>query len=165
MPASRSMTRWGVGPNFAVPSLAIFILLSIANSFIPALLLPFNLYRFLISVVLIACGVAMCISAASQVHRAFNQGKLVTSGLYAYIRNPVYAAWILLIAPGVIVASGLLLLTIMPFAMYAMVRVLIVNEDRYLEQKFGQEYLEYKKNVNSIIPKLRHSKLNLEAPA
>jgi len=106
----------------------------------------------------------MCISAASQVHRAFNQGKLVTSGLYAYIRNPVYAAWILLIAPGVIVASGLLLLTIMPFAMYAMVRVLIVNEDRYLEQKFGQEYLEYKKNVNSIIPKLRHSKLNYETP-
>jgi len=31
---------------------------------------------------------------------------------------------------------------------------LIVNEENYLEKLFGQEYLEYKKNVGAIFPKL-----------
>ena len=76
----------------------------------------------------------------------------MTTGIYAYIRNPVYALWILLIAPGLISATCFLLLIALPFVMYAFVRVLIVEEDEYLAEKFGEDYLEYKKKVNSIIP-------------
>jgi len=45
-------------------------------------------------------------------------------------------------------------MTVMPFIMYFLIRTLVVEEDEYLEKKFGKEYLEYKKTVNSIIPKL-----------
>ena len=151
---SGKMTSWGGGPKFALISLVVLLFIGFVNFyFFPVLALPFDLLRFSAGVALIALGVAMCLVAAVQVHKAFDKGKLVTSGLYAYLRNPVYAAFILLIAPGLILVTGLLLLIVLPFVMYALVRFLIADEDRYLEEKFGQEYLEYKKRVNSIIPK------------
>jgi protein-S-isoprenylcysteine O-methyltransferase Ste14 len=153
--ATGRKTRWGVGPKFAIISFVIGIITIIANMhFFPALSLRYNPFTFLCGAALILLGVATCLIAAIQVHQAFNQGKLITSGIYAYVRNPVYAVWILLIAPGLILVTGFLLLTVMPFVMYALIRILIVEEDEYLEQKFGKEYLEYKKRVNSIIPKL-----------
>ena len=31
---------------------------------------------------------------------------------------------------------------------------MIVKEEKYLEKKFGKEYIEYKKKVNAVFPKL-----------
>lgn len=149
------MTSWGIGPRFAVISVVIAVIAIIANVyFFPALILSYNPIVFSCGVALILLGAVMCIAAAVQVHRAFNEGKLITTGIYAHVRNPVYAAWILLIAPGLVLTTSFLLLAIMPFVMYGTIKVLIVEEDRYLEQKFGKEYLDYKKRVNSILPKL-----------
>ena len=149
------MTSWGIGPKFASVSVAVGIIIILVNGFVfPALILRFNPFTFLSGIILIMLDAALCVIAAVQVHRAFDQGKLITEGVYAYVRNPVYAAWVLLIAPGLILVTGFLLLTLMPFIMYFLIRTLIVEEDEYLEQKFGKEYLEYKKRVNSIIPKL-----------
>jgi protein-S-isoprenylcysteine O-methyltransferase Ste14 len=148
------MTSWGVGPKFASISLVVLLVTGFANFYyVPALALPFSLLRFLAGVALIVLGVAMFLVAAVQVHKAFDEGKLVTSGIYAYVRNPVYAAFIWLIAPGLILVTGLLLLIILPFVMYGLIRFLLLDEDNYLEEKFGEEYLEYKRRVNSIIPK------------
>ena len=153
--AAGGMTSWGIGPKFAVISLIIGIVAIIINSyFFPTLFLRYNPFTFLCGAALILLGAATCLKAAVQVHQAFNQGKLITSGIYAYVRHPVYAVWILLKAPGLILVTGFLLLIVMPFVMYALIRILIVEEDNYLEQKFGEEYLEYKKRVNSIVPKL-----------
>lgn len=41
-----------------------------------------------------------------------------------------------------------------PFVMYAIFRILIVKEEQFLENKFGQEYLQYKKEVNGVLPTL-----------
>jgi len=153
--ASGRMSAWGIGPKFAIISLVIGIVTIIANDyFFSALILRYNPFIFSCGVALILLGIAICLIATVQVHEAFNQGKLITSGIYAYVRNPVYAVWILLIMPGLILVTGFLLLIVMPFVMYALIGILIVEEDEYLEQKFGEEYLEYKKRVNSIIPKL-----------
>ncbi|HKM60502.1 MAG TPA: hypothetical protein VJY36_06485 [Candidatus Bathyarchaeia archaeon] len=43
---------------------------------------------------------------------------------------------------------------IMPFIMYVLIRKLIIEEEQYLEQKFGKVYLDYKNAVNSIVPKM-----------
>ena len=152
---SPRMTSWGIGPKFAFASVAVGIIVILVNGFVfPALILRFNPFTFLSGIILILLGATLCAIAAVQVHRAFDQGKLITEGAYAYVRNPVYAACVLLIAPGLVLVTAFLLLTVMPFVMYFLIRTLTVEEDEYLEQKFGKEYLEYKKRVNSIIPKL-----------
>ncbi|HMK94592.1 MAG TPA: isoprenylcysteine carboxylmethyltransferase family protein [Candidatus Limnocylindrales bacterium] len=150
---SGKMSGWGVGPRFAVISLVIGLIVILINArFFPTLILRYNPLTFLCGAFLILLGIGVCLDAAVQVHKAFDQGRLVTSGIYAHVRNPVYAAWILLVAPGLVLVTGFLLLIAVPFFMYALIRILIVKEDVYLEKRFGSEYLDYKKRVNSIIP-------------
>ncbi len=38
--------------------------------------------------------------------------------------------------------------------MYFIFKILIKNEEDYLENKFGKKYLQYKKRVGTIFPKL-----------
>lgn len=73
--------------------------------------------------------------------------KIITSGLYKYSRNPIY-----LISCAGPISLGFIFLTY--WAMFAFIPALIVvyftavkKEEQYLEKKFGQEYLDYKKKV------------------
>jgi protein-S-isoprenylcysteine O-methyltransferase Ste14 len=45
-----------------------------------------------------------------------------------------------------------------PLVSYIAFRLFFKEEDKYLEEKFGQEYVEYKSKVNAIIPFPRFSK-------
>jgi len=72
---------------------------------------------------------------------------IITSGLYRYSRNPVY-----LISCAGPIGLGFIFMTY--WAMFAFIPALIVvyftavkKEEKYLEKKFGQEYLDYKKKV------------------
>lgn len=72
---------------------------------------------------------------------------LVTDGPYAFSRNPIYAAD-LLVQTGV----GLLLawewaLLLAPVTFVALRLLVIRNEERYLAQAFGAAYTEYCKRV------------------
>ncbi len=40
-----------------------------------------------------------------------------------------------------------------PIFMYVVFKIFIVEEDKYLEDKFGEEFLKYKKRVGEIFPK------------
>ena len=73
--------------------------------------------------------------------------KIITSGLYKYSRNPVY-----LILCAVPIGIGLIFQTY--WAMLSFIPSLIIvyftaikKEEKYLEKKFGKEYLDYKKKV------------------
>ena len=77
--------------------------------------------------------------------------KIITSGLYRHSRNPVYI--ILCAGP---VGLGFIFMTY--WAIFAFIPALIViyftavkKEEQYLEKKFGQEYLDYKKKVRRWI--------------
>jgi protein-S-isoprenylcysteine O-methyltransferase Ste14 len=163
MPKTGRMTQWGVGPKFAALSLvAALILLTVNIFYFPSLLLPFNQIRFGFGIALFLFGTSIFFVAATQIHRAFNNGKLATNGVYAYMRHPVYAVWILFVAPGLLLVTGALFLIAMIFIMYALFRMLTVEEDSYLEQKFGKDFLDHKKRVNSIVPKLRRKLLPID---
>jgi protein-S-isoprenylcysteine O-methyltransferase Ste14 len=49
--------------------------------------------------------------------------------------------------------NSLLGLTV-PFFMYGVFKVMIKEEEEYLEDKFGEAYFEYKRKVGSIFPKI-----------
>ena len=73
--------------------------------------------------------------------------KIIISGLYRYSRNPIY----LILCAGPI-GLGFIFMTY--WAMFAFIPALIViyytaikKEEQYLEKKFGQVYLDYKKKV------------------
>jgi len=150
------MTRWGIGPIYAAGSIVFVAILSTINIFIlPRLTMPYCLFVCGSGLGLVAVGLVILVAALVQVHSAFSNRKLVTSGVYAYMRNPVYAVWILFIVPGLILITRMLLLSIAPFLMYWLLKALIGGEEVYMELTFGKEYLDYKSKVNSVVPKLK----------
>jgi protein-S-isoprenylcysteine O-methyltransferase Ste14 len=86
-------------------------------------------------------------AARTTIDPSEHSSKVVTSGLYAYSRNPIYLGWFLLIAGiGFRNASGLVLAIAVTMVLLLYWAV-IVEEEAYLEKKFGEEYIRYKKRV------------------
>lgn len=77
---------------------------------------------------------------------------LVQDGIFAHCRNPLYLGNILIIL-GVGIAGNSLLFVLfgIPFLLFAYLAI-IHAEENYLGKKFGQEFEDYCKRVNRIIP-------------
>ena len=157
------MTLLGVGLKIAVISVSYFIVSSLLTYLYPEFFtirnVPYPIF-VVIGVLLLLLGLPMLIISGRAVTAGFRKGELVTTGIYSVVRNPVYAAWILFIAPGIVVffRSWLMLLT--PIVAYISFKVFIREEYQYLRKHFGQTYLEYEAGVNELlpIPKFRRKK-------
>jgi protein-S-isoprenylcysteine O-methyltransferase Ste14 len=76
---------------------------------------------------------------------------VVTTGIYAYTRNPLYLAMMMLyLGIGSLRNSRWHWLLALPTAVALQVAV-IAREEAYLERKFGAEYLDYKARVRRWI--------------
>lgn len=73
--------------------------------------------------------------------------EIVKHGPFKVTRNPMYLQMIL-VCVGVSVALGnLWILLLTPIAVFILVKWVIVPEEKYLEDKFGETYLSYKKRT------------------
>jgi protein-S-isoprenylcysteine O-methyltransferase Ste14 len=80
---------------------------------------------------------------------------LITTGPFAYVRNPLYLGNMLLYA-GVGVMSRALfpwLLAVAVLWFYVQYYLIVSKEEEYLAQRFGAEYAEYKKHVWRFWPR------------
>jgi protein-S-isoprenylcysteine O-methyltransferase Ste14 len=76
---------------------------------------------------------------------------IVTSGIFALTRNPVYLGMVLL-ALGMALIAGSLWLVVSTLVLAALLRYgVIAREEDYLERKFGADYLRYKAHVRRWI--------------
>lgn len=73
--------------------------------------------------------------------------RLIISGIFAYSRNPIYVAFILVsLAAGLWLNSLWIVFSVLPAILVLYVFV-IRKEERYLEKRFGTAYLDYKETV------------------
>ncbi|OGN93343.1 MAG: hypothetical protein A2Z75_08730 [Chloroflexi bacterium RBG_13_50_10] len=85
--------------------------------------------------------------------------KLITNGLYAYIRNPMLLGmFIFMLGLGILFGSLSFIFIFTPLFIVINVLYLKAVEEKEMEKKFGREYLEYKKRVPMFIPGLRKQK-------
>jgi len=82
------------------------------------------------------------------------QGKLVTGGIYAYIRHPQYTGF-LLITLGMIFEWATIPLLIMWPILAVLYYKLAKKEEGYMEEEFGLEYVKYKSSTGMFLPALR----------
>lgn len=151
----KRQSRFGVGPKIALPTLTYAALAGAATHFWPhvCLLLSVPSAVFLIAgALLVLAGVALLIVAAVSVMQAYDRGQLVTSGVFALCRHAVYAAWIVLIVPGLMLLTKSWPLLLTPLVAYAVFKLLIHEEDDYLSRHFGPTYAAYRGRVNELIP-------------
>ena len=76
---------------------------------------------------------------------------IVTTGPYRFTRNPAYLGMALTYVGIAVLSSAVWVLVPLPFVIAAIDRGVIAREERYLERKFGQEYLDFKARVRRWI--------------
>jgi protein-S-isoprenylcysteine O-methyltransferase Ste14 len=110
--------------------------------------------RIAIAAVLFAAGAGLAIPALRGFHSAGTHVEpwrptlaLVTGGIFARLRNPMYVGLtLMLIGLAILLASDWMLLMTIIFA--AVIHFGVVKrEERYLEAKFGDAYRQYKARV------------------
>jgi protein-S-isoprenylcysteine O-methyltransferase Ste14 len=77
--------------------------------------------------------------------------KVLKDGIYAYSRNPMYVGLILFLIAASILLDNLWILIFTPVFIAIMWKGVIEKEERYLEEKFGDEYTDYKSRVRRWI--------------
>jgi protein-S-isoprenylcysteine O-methyltransferase Ste14 len=101
---------------------------------------------------LLAIPAAMAMKAAgTNVHPSKPATTVVRGGPYRFTRNPMYLALCLLqISLGFFLNDWITLFFVIPLALILHFGV-ILREERYLEAKFGEEYLALKRRVRRWI--------------
>src|SRR5262245_3143629 len=107
-----------------------------------------------VGLLLIAAGAALAI-AGERAFRAAGTNtppwqpslNLATTGVFRYLRNPMYVGMTLMVAGlAITLASDWMLVLLVPAALVTHYGV-VLREERYLEQKFGERYRRYKQAV------------------
>jgi protein-S-isoprenylcysteine O-methyltransferase Ste14 len=114
----------------------------------------FNAFIFPASKVIMGIGILLIIFGWRQIHKGKNQGKLVTTGIYKYIRHPQYLGFLL-----ITLGLNVQWLTIFTLILWPVLAVLYwrlaKEEDKENEERFGEEFREYKRSVPGFVPRLR----------
>lgn len=107
--------------------------------------------------VYIACA-AILYSAMSTLGPVFSpslqiakEHKLITTGIYGYMRHPMYtAAFLMLLGQSLLFPSVVgWVAAALAFALLVVVR--IPNEEAMMVETFGEEYMEYRERVRSLL--------------
>ncbi len=148
---------YGVGPFCGVSMLLFFIVGILMEIFgylrsgkVEILRIPF----FIIGIILIVLAVWIWIQAVLviKIDRAILDNQLVTSGVYSWVRNPIYTA-IAMALTGASLLFGNLWLLFLPLIFWLDITVLMkATEEKWLTARYGQAYLDYCKKVNRCIP-------------
>ncbi len=157
----KRLSRFGIGPRMLSSAVAYGLVAGAATYAWPDVcLLRWPPYAVFATVgwILLAMGVAMWLTAVISAMRAYNRDELVTSGIFAVVRHPVYSSAIVLTLPGIALLTRSWPLFLTPLVAYAVFKLLIHREDEYLERRFGQAYLDYRARVNEVVPLPRFGK-------
>jgi protein-S-isoprenylcysteine O-methyltransferase Ste14 len=116
--------------------------------FVPRVLaVPVGVLLVVAAVALFASAVGKFRAAGTPVPGHQATTAIVRAGPYRFSRNPIYLAFSLLhLGIAVWANSGWLLATLIA-AVAVIAGVVIPREERYLERRFGAEYLDYKNSV------------------
>jgi protein-S-isoprenylcysteine O-methyltransferase Ste14 len=136
---------------------AVFVTGLVLERFFPVLVLP-KIPSRVVAVLCITLGVTMAVWSVGLFRRertSFVPIKptttLVIYGPYHFTRNPMYLG-LVCVYVGLALWFGVFwALILVPVVMVLLQQYVIIREEQYLEQKFGDEYLRYKAGVRRWI--------------
>lgn len=147
----------GVGPLYVV-TIILMTIISItlsATGIIPVITFAnFQWIFILIGILCFIIGITLWLKAViiDRLDTHIIKNELVTTGVYAYVRNPVYSAF-MFVCTGVLLIYGNLVLLVLPIIYWGFMTVLMkLTEEKWLEELYGKEYVQYRQRVNRCIP-------------
>jgi protein-S-isoprenylcysteine O-methyltransferase Ste14 len=101
---------------------------------------------------LLPLGLILWGAAVIQLLTGFPQGKLVTTGAYGIVRNPIYSSATFFILPAVALMTLSWVYFVPSIFLYSGVMIFIGTEEGQLTNAFGQEYTDYMARVDRLVP-------------
>jgi protein-S-isoprenylcysteine O-methyltransferase Ste14 len=102
--------------------------------------------------ILLVVGLIFWGTAMVQLLTGFPKGKLITTGAYGVVRNPIYSSATFFLLPAVSFLTLTWVYWVVSVFLYAGVMIFITAEEKQLTGVFGQAYKEYLTRVNRMIP-------------
>ena len=157
MKEKRHMPLLGVGPviiAFQTIITVIGIITSCCGYFEAVKIELLNIPLKIVGVGMMVFGFFLNYSAKhkSNLFEMVAENKLITTGVYSIVRNPVYSAVFLACTGAVCISNNLILFFIPVICWIYMTIFLKLTEEKWLADLYGQEYIEYCKKVNRCIP-------------
>lgn len=147
----------GIGPIYVISILFLTLIALLLRDHPVFAAGRLNLLRvplIIIGVLVILMSVFMWIQAVlvSKLHENIKENHLLTSGVYAWVRHPIYSAFMLL-CTGLLLLAGNACFFVLPLIYWGLLTVLIMHsEEKWLKDLYGNEYLEYCRKVNRCWP-------------
>ncbi|NJP39639.1 isoprenylcysteine carboxylmethyltransferase family protein [Oscillospiraceae bacterium HV4-5-C5C] len=155
--AGKHLPLFGPGPIYVSVLIAVTVLSGwltrqswLASGYFPALRLPF----MILAALFISAGDILWLLAIfqSRIGTRIQNHQLVTNGVYAWVRNPIYSSF-LLICSGVLLLEVNLWLLILPLCFWLFLTLLLRRtEERWLRNAYGNAYLAYCRRTNRCLP-------------
>jgi protein-S-isoprenylcysteine O-methyltransferase Ste14 len=139
---------------FAVPLLAGWLV----NRRWPGSLTGGSTATVVAGVLLIALGTAIALAGVRRFRKAGTTvlpfggtSELVTSGVYRFTRNPMYLGMTLAYVGFALLLNSVWCVLFLPVALMSVYVLAVRPEERYLSQKFGDQYTRYRARVRRWI--------------
>lgn len=101
---------------------------------------------------LVVPGLILWSAAVIQLLIGFSKGKLITTGAYSVVRNPIYSSATFFILPAVALMTLTWVYLIVSVFLYVGVLLFIGVEESQLTKAFGREYEDYLTKVDRLVP-------------
>ena len=148
----------GVGPAYVISIVLISGLSIFADATHLHLPRPtsalFEIFLFIVGLLFVLSGLLIYFLAIkAKITSSIKENTLVTHGVYAVVRNPIYSAW-LFICTGALFLYGNLYLALALFLIFWLSLTILMKytEEKWLIKLYGEVYLEYCKKVNRCLP-------------
>jgi protein-S-isoprenylcysteine O-methyltransferase Ste14 len=136
---------------FMLPSLIAAILVNTYLPKIAALPASVSFLRY-VGYVLLIPGLILWGAAVVQLLIGFPQGKLVTTGAYGVVRNPIYSSATFFIFPAISLITLTWVYFVPSILLYVGVMIFIRKEEKQLTQVFGKQYTDFMARVDRLVP-------------
>jgi protein-S-isoprenylcysteine O-methyltransferase Ste14 len=136
---------------FMLPSLIAAILV---HTYFPQIAALPESISFLkpVGYLLLPLGLVLWGTAVIQLLTGFPRGRLVTTGAYGVVRNPIYSSATFFTLPAVALITLTWVYLVPSVFLYAGVMIFIGKEEKQLTQAFGKEYEGYMARVDRLVP-------------
>lgn len=125
----------------------------IAHLFLPLRLFPEPWLGHAIGWPLITTGVLVVTWAVQTIKDVdiSKPTKVISTGPYTFSRNPMYISWTLIYIGVALIVNTILPVLLLPAVLFYTHYFVIIPEERYLEQKFSDDYRKYRARVRRYL--------------
>ncbi len=82
----------------------------------------------------------------------FKNNVMITHGIYSVMRNPLYFFSLIGVTGAGVISGHIIVMIALPLLFLMIYLPLIKREEKFLEEKFGAEYIAYKQKVPALFP-------------